>query len=126
MHSRRSSSFSSDNQDKFPQVLHFIERNIYKDDLYISTAHIENAVNVMKRTTECLSFGGFNLTKWNFNSDEFLRNVATDNILKPDVPSPQHQKVLGLTWNASTDEYIIEKGLFKKFLMDKCTAMRKF
>ena len=85
-----------DNQDKFPQVLHFIERNIYMDDLYISTANVESAVNVMNSTEECLSLGGFNLTKWNSNSDEFLKNVENKNLLKPDVPSPQPQKVLGL------------------------------
>ena len=43
-----------DNQDKFPQVLHFIERNVYMDDLYISTANVESAVSVMSGTKECL------------------------------------------------------------------------
>ena len=62
-----------DNQDKFPQVLHVIERNVYMDDLYISTANVESAVNVMNSTKECLSLGGFNITKWNSNSDEFLK-----------------------------------------------------
>ena len=93
-----------DNQDKVPQVLHVIERNVYMDDLYISTANVESAVNVMSSTKKCLSLGGFNVTKWNSNSDEFLKNVANENHLKPDLPSPQPQKVLGLPWNASTDE----------------------
>ena len=95
------------------------------DDLYISTADVESAVNVMNSTKECLSLGGFNLTKWNSNSDEFLKNVANENLLKPDLPSPQPQKVLGLPWNASTDEYIIEKMLFKRFPNDQFTTQRK-
>ena len=99
-----------DNQDKFPQVLHVIERNVYMDDLNISTANVESAVNVMNSTKECLSLGCFNITKWN---DEFLKNVANENLLKPDLPSHQPQKVLGSPWNASTDEYIIDKRLFK-------------
>ena len=114
-----------DNQDKFPQVLHVLERNVYTDDLYISTADVESAVNVMNSTKECLSLGGFNLTKWNSNSDEFLKNVANENLLKRDLPSPQPQKVLGLPWNASTDEYIIDKKLLKRFSNDQFTAQRK-
>ena len=114
-----------DNQDKFPQVLHVIERNVYTDDLYISTADVESAVNVMNSTKECHSLGCFNLTKWNSNSDEFLKNVANENLLKPDLPSPQPQKVLGLPWKASTDEKIIDKRLFKRFPTDQFTTQRK-
>ena len=114
-----------DNQDKFPQVLHLIERNVYMDDLYISTADVEIAVNFMNSTEECLSLGGFNLTKWNSNSDKFLINVANENLSKPDLPSPQPQQVLGLPWNASTDEYIIENKLFKRFPNDQFTTRRK-
>ena len=114
-----------DNQDKFPQVLHIIERNVYMDDLYISTADVESAVNVMNSTKDFLSLGGFNLTKWNSNSYEFLKNVANENFLKPDLSSPQPQKVLGLPRNASTDEYIINKRLFKRFPNDQFTTQRK-
>ena len=85
-----------DNQDKFPQLLHVIERNVYMDDLCISTTNVESAVNVMNSTREGLSLGSFNLTKRNSNSDEFLKNVANENLLRPDLPSPQAQKVLGL------------------------------
>ena len=95
------------------------------DDLYISTADVESAVNVMNSTKECLSLGGFNLTKLNSNSDEFLKNVANENLLRPDLPSPQPQKVLGLPWIASNDEYIIDKRLFKRFPNDQFTTQRK-
>ena len=114
-----------DNQDKFPQVLHVIERNVYMDDQYISTANVESAVNVMNSAKECLSLGGFNLTKWNSNSDKLLKNVANKNLLMPVLPSPQPQKILGLPWNASTDEYIIDERLFKRFPNDKFTTQRK-
>ena len=39
-----------DSQDKFPQVFHFIEHNVYMDDLYISTANVESSVSIMKNT----------------------------------------------------------------------------
>ena len=114
-----------DNQDKFAQGLHVIERNVYMDDLSISTANVESDVNVMNSTKECLSLGGFNPTKWNSNSDKFLKNVANENFLKPDLPSPQVLKVLGLQWNESTDEYIIDKRLFKRLPNDQFTTQRK-
>ena len=60
-----------DNQDKFPQVLHVIERNVYMDDLYISTADVQSAVNVMNSTKECITLGGFNLTKLNSQTKVF-------------------------------------------------------
>ena len=114
-----------DNQNKFPQVLHVVERNVCMDDLYTSTANVESAVNFMNSTKECLSHGGFNLTKSNSNSDAFLKIVANEKLWKPDLPSPQLQKVLGLPWSATTDEYIIDKRLFKRFPNDQFTTQRK-
>ena len=73
----------------------------------------------MNSIKECISLGGFNLTNWNSNSDEFLKYVANDSLLKPDLPSPHHQIVLFLPWNASTVEYIIEKRSFKMLLTDQ-------
>ena len=66
-----------DNHDKFPHVLHFIERNFYMDDLFISTANVESGVNILNSTKECLSLAGFNLTKRNSNSDDFMKTLQT-------------------------------------------------
>ena len=67
-----------DNQKHFPEVSHIVERNIYRDDLYISTDNVEKAVNIMGSTKACLSLGGFILTKWNSNSAAFLQQVSSD------------------------------------------------
>ena len=61
----------------------------------------------------------------NSKSDKFLKNVANGNLLKPNLPSPQPQKVLGSPWSVSTDEYTIEKKLFKAFPNDQFTTQRK-
>ena len=44
-----------DNQENFSQVLHFVERIVYMDDLQISTANVESAVKLMNITRDCLS-----------------------------------------------------------------------
>ena len=41
---------AKNNQQFFPEVSHIVERNKYIDDLYISTADIEKAVNIMSST----------------------------------------------------------------------------
>ena len=92
-----------DNQKHFPEVSHIVERNIYIDDLYISTDDVEEAVNIMSSTKACLSLGGFNLTKWNSNSAAFLQQVSRDQLLNANEASPQIQKFLGLPRNAKTD-----------------------
>ena len=115
-----------ENQDKFAQELHFIERNVFNDQLYISTANVESVVTIMNSTKECLSLGGFNLTKRNSNSDEFLKNVAIENLLKPDMPSPQTEKNVGLAWYASTDGYVFEKKLVKNSPMNNSQRRGNF
>ena len=95
------------------------------DNLYISTTNAESAGTIKNSKRECLSFGGYKLTKWNSNFNVFLKNVANENLLRPDLPSLQPQKGFGLTWNASTDEYIIEKRPFRRIPNDQFTTQRK-
>ena len=84
---------AKDNQKHFPEVSHIVERNIYMDDLYISTDDVEKAVNIVSSTKACLSLGGFNLTKWNSNSAALLQQVSRDQLLNTNDASPQIQKV---------------------------------
>ena len=115
-----------ENQEKFSQELPFIELNVFNDDLYISTANVENVVTIMNSTKESLSLGGFNLTKWNSNSDDFLKNVAIENLLKPDMPSPQPEKNVDSAWYASTDGYVFEKKLVKNSPMNNSQSRGNF
>ena len=61
-----------------------------------------------------LSKGGFNLTKWNSSSPEFLNSIEPKIRLHPDNARLQNQKVLGLPWNAALDCYVIESKLLQK------------
>ena len=61
-----------------------------------------------------LSKGGFNLTKLNSSSPEFLNSIEPKLRLHPDNALPQNQKVLGLTWNAALYFYVIESKFLQK------------
>ena len=72
-----------------------------------------------------LSRGGFNLTKWNSNSSEFLETVEPGIRLDPSKVQPQIQKVLGLPWNPITDCYVIETKLLRKNKINEDITQRK-
>ena len=103
-----------DNEEQFPDALKFVERNIYMDDLYVSTNLLEDAQKILQGMRKVLSKGGFNLTKWNSSSPEFLNSIEPKIWLHPDNALPQYQKVLGLPWNAALDCYVIESKLLQK------------
>ena len=63
------------NCEQFPDVIKYIERNVYMDDLYVATDSIEKAQRILREMRATLSRRGFNLTKWNSNSSEFLETL---------------------------------------------------
>ena len=103
-----------DNKKQFPEALKYVERNIYMDDLYISTNSFEGAQKILPGMRNDLSKGGFSLTKWNSSSPEFLNSIEPKIRLHPANALPQIQKVLGLPWNAALDCYVIESKLLQK------------
>ena len=72
-----------------------------------------------------LSRGGFNLTKWNSNSSDFLETLEPGIRLDPSNVQPKNQKVLGLPWNPITDFYMIETKLFRKINFNEDITQRK-
>ena len=72
-----------------------------------------------------LSRGGFNLTKWNSNSSEFLETVEPGIRLDTSKVQPQNQKALGLPWNPITDRSMIETMLFRKINLNEDITQRE-
>ena len=54
-----------DNCEQCPDVIKYIERNVYMEDLYVATDTIEKAQRILREIRASLSRGGFNLTQWN-------------------------------------------------------------
>ena len=95
------------------------------DDLYVATDSIEKAKRILREMRATLSRGGYNLTKWNSNSSEFLETVEPGVRLDPSKVQPQNQKVFGLPWNPRTDCYMIETQLFRKISLIEEITQRK-
>lgn len=53
----------------FPQASSVVERDFYVDDIITGTATLEEAFELQRQLIELLSRGGFNLRKWNANSE---------------------------------------------------------
>ena len=88
---------AQDNGKIFPIVHKVIERNVYMDGLYVSVSSPNETTNIFHKTCKVLATGGFNLTKWNTNSQQVLDLLNPDIRLNPETSAPQSQKVLGLT-----------------------------
>ena len=68
---------------------------------------------------------GCNSTKWKSNSSEFLKNKEPSGSAKTRYPTPQPQKVFGLTCNTKTDCLVVDKKLYRKFEPEKETTQLK-
>ena len=115
-----------DSCEQFPDVIKYIERNVYMDDLYVATDSVEKAQRILREMRATLSRGGFNLTKWNSNSSEFLETLEPGIKLDPSKVQPQNQKVLGLPWKPITDCYMIETKLFRKINFNEDITQRNY
>ena len=116
---------AQDNAKTYPSVQKVIERNIYMDDLYVAVSSPNEASNIVHETRKVLATGGFNLTKWNSNSQQVLDLLNPDIRLNPETSAPQSQKVLGLPWFPEADTFVIEQKLFHKIKLDEKTSQRK-
>ena len=114
-----------DSCEQFPDVIEYIERNVYMDNLYVATDSVERAQRILREMRATLSRGGFNFTKWNSNSSEFLATLEPGMRLDPSKVQPQNQKALGLPWNPITDCYMIETKLFRKINFNEAITRRK-
>ena len=61
-----------DNEDQFADALKYLERNIYMNDLNVSTNSHKGVQKTLQGIKNCHSKGGFNLSKWNSSSTEIL------------------------------------------------------
>ncbi|XP_076060326.1 uncharacterized protein LOC143036654 [Oratosquilla oratoria] len=92
-------------------VSEIVLNNFYVDDMLVSSDDINELIDNCNNVIDLCSKGGFNLTKFNSNSREVLKNIlkdkCSDNIEKFIEDEEVVQKTLGLNWSLGKDEMSI-------------------
>lgn len=96
-------------QNEYPEAVQSIHQSHYVDDLLEGRYSEEDAIQLAKDIRFIHKSGGFEIRNWSSNSKVFLK-ALTDSTsfdenhveLKPDS---NMEKVLGLWWNTSTDNF---------------------
>ena len=106
---------AKDNADKYPALEQIRKRNIYMDDLYKAVPTPTEATQLMNDLQKMFSLGGFNLTQWTSNSQQFLTTVNENHLENSDSltkKEPPLERVLGLKWKPDTDVFLVEAKKF--------------
>ena len=84
-------------QNEFPEATKIIKENSYMDDIIDSINDKANALKVTKQIEDILDKGGFKIKEWIYSR----YSITTDEEI---MPTPT-EKVLGITWSPSHDEF---------------------
>ena len=118
-------------------VVERLKDDMYVDDLVSGTDALGEAKVLYEKSRSIMSEAGFDLRKWETNSQELRayissqENVTSDlepggddmtyfEIMSPDVKT-NNKVVLGLEWDTSRDEFVFR---FKD-LLSKCAVMKR-
>ncbi|XP_013164455.1 PREDICTED: uncharacterized protein LOC106115573 [Papilio xuthus] len=93
----------------FPLASNRVLKDFYVDDLMTGCQNVEEGIKIYHEMKNLLGRGGFELQRWSTNNSELLDHIQKDHRqatrehleLKTDTVS----KILGLTWNRSSDEF---------------------
>ncbi|KAK7104060.1 uncharacterized protein [Littorina saxatilis] len=100
---------AKENQDKFTEGSHFIERDFYVDDGLSSQPTEEKAINLIKEAVAICSTGGLRLHKFASNSHKVMEsipmserngNMQTMDLNFHDLPL---ERTLGMQWSIDND-----------------------
>lgn len=95
----------SKDEDINPTVKNEINQGFYVDDYLGGAQSIEEAKHLKKALTSTLLKGQFPLCKWRSNLPELTDNEVLNDKVKKYSTQESIEKVLGLQWNANTDEF---------------------
>ncbi|XP_059056265.1 uncharacterized protein LOC131850114 [Achroia grisella] len=97
-----------DDGANYPLATERVLNHFYMDDMLTGCESVEEGKQIYKQMNELLQRGGFELQKWSSNSEELLKEISEENIaLKGNIQLnvDSIMKILGLTWNRSSDEF---------------------
>ncbi|XP_072948468.1 uncharacterized protein [Epargyreus clarus] len=94
----------------YPSASERVLKHFYVDDLLTGVQTIEEGITVYKELTELLSKAGFELQKWNSNSNELRKAMKAwdgNEDLKENLKIREDEltKIMGLTWNHTDDTF---------------------
>ena len=100
------------------ELIQFIRDSFYADDLITGGESIEDAFRIYQVAKQTLADGGFNLRKWDSNSQELRDKIASDSLREsPEATSysvndsntqDSHQlqtKLLGISYDSHSDDF---------------------
>lgn len=102
---------AKDEGQHFPLAAERVKHDFYMDDLMSGCETPEEAIEIYKQTTELLRKGGFDLQKGSSNCEAMLKQIREEgrqreNDKHIEVKEDPINKILGLTWSRSNDEFM--------------------
>lgn len=101
-------SLADEEMSKYPIASELTKTNFYVDDLMTGCETKEEAVEIYKQIYKLVNSGGFQLQKWSSNNKNLLQFIGRDKQNVDNsvaIKSDNMVKVLGICWNADTDEF---------------------
>ncbi|GFS80422.1 integrase catalytic domain-containing protein [Trichonephila clavipes] len=102
-----------DERERFPLASFATLHHFYVDDLLSGAATEKEAVELVWQLKEMMRKGGFNLRKWQSNSEIVIKEVAENKDLKK-VQNDEEIKILGIQWNPKSDFFSFSVSLLEE------------
>ncbi|GFX67857.1 integrase catalytic domain-containing protein [Trichonephila clavipes] len=102
-----------DERERYPLASFATLHHFYVDDLLSGAATEKEAVELVWQLKEMMRKGGFNLRKWQSNSETVIKEVAENKDLKK-VQNDEEIKILGIQWNPKSDFFSFSVSLLEE------------
>ncbi|GFY51167.1 integrase catalytic domain-containing protein [Trichonephila inaurata madagascariensis] len=109
-----------DERESYPLASFATLHHFYVDDLLSGAATDKEAVELVWQLKEMMRKGGFNLRKWQSNSETVIKEVSENQNLKV-VQNDEEIKILGIQWNPKSDFFSFSVSLQEK----KCAYSKR-
>jgi transposase InsO family protein len=103
-----------------PLVTETIHQNFYVDDCLKSTAHVNDAISLVKDLRDTCTAGGFHLTKFTSNREELLCSIPKEEHSKVQLRQDLNisnlviERALGVQWDVKADVFGFSVALKEK------------
>ncbi|GFW74752.1 integrase catalytic domain-containing protein [Trichonephila clavipes] len=102
-----------DERERYPLASFATLHHFYVNDLLSGAETEKEAVELVWQLKEMMRKGGFNLRKWQSNSETVIKEVAENKDLKR-VQIDEEIKILGIQWNPKSDFFSFSVSLLEE------------